>query len=378
MILESENGGNAVKQRHYFYLILAFIGELSVLGQWALFRHSLPVSEMVLLVLFMVLPILYVIPYIFSESLPPAVTRGMTRFAGYWFSFSYYATMLLIPGLLLWLGAQLVGRDDLWQTTISVYYSAFAFTLTWLIFVVGLWRGHHHIVRTVDIVTDKPISRDFSIAFVSDIHLGAVLGTSFSRQLTRDVNRCRPDLVLMGGDIIDGDLQYVLKEDSFSGFEGLEAPAGVFAVMGNHDTYGENLALEAERLGRYGVQVLNGNVVSPIPGVMLFGREDYYIAPAAPVRKADSEAFSIFMEHEPMHIHQAAEAGWDLHVSGHTHAGQFWPNRLVTGRLFALDYGTRKFEQMTAMVSSGYGAWGALFRLGPAPEVVVIRVRKAQ
>lgn len=183
-------------------------------------------------------------------------------------------------------------------------------------------------------------------------------------------------MVLMGGDIIDGDLQYVLREDSFSGFEGLKAPAGVFAVMGNHDTYGENLALEAEVLGRHGVRVLNGDVVTPIPGVTLFGREDYYIAPAAPVRKADEAAFSIFMEHEPMHIHQAAEAGWDLHVSGHTHAGQFWPNRLVTSRLFALDYGSRTFGKMTAMVSSGYGAWGALFRIGPPPEVVLIRVHK--
>ncbi|WP_298637286.1 metallophosphoesterase [uncultured Megasphaera sp.] len=365
-----------MKQRHYFYLILAFIGELSVLGQWALFRHSLPVPEMPLLALFMVLPILYVIPYVFSESLPPMVTRGLTRFAGYWFSFSYYATMLLIPGLLLWIVTQLMGRNDLWQGTVSVYYSAFAFGLTWLLLAVGAWIGHHQVVRTVDIETDKAIDRDFSIAFVSDIHLGAVLGTSFSRQLTQDVNACRPDMVLMGGDIIDGDLQYVLREDSFSGFEGLKAPAGVFAVMGNHDTYGENLALEAEVLGRHGVRVLNGDVVTPIPGVTLFGREDYYIAPAAPVRKADEAAFSIFMEHEPMHIHQAAEAGWDLHVSGHTHAGQFWPNRLVTSRLFALDYGSRTFGKMTAMVSSGYGAWSALFRIGPPPEVVLIRVHK--
>ena len=235
-----------MKQRHYFYLILAFIGELSVLGQWALFRHSLPVPEMPLLALFMVLPILYVIPYVFSEVLPPVITRGLTRFAGYWFSFSYYATMLLIPGLLLWIVTQLMGHDDLWQGTVSVYYSAFAFGFTWLLLAVGAWIGHHQVVRTVDIETDKAIDRDFSIAFVSDIHLGAVLGTSFSRQLTRDVNACRPDMVLMGGDIIDGDLQYVLREDSFSGFEGLKAPASVFAVMGNHDTYGENLALEAE------------------------------------------------------------------------------------------------------------------------------------
>lgn len=126
-----------MKQRHYFYLILAFIGELFVIGQWSLFRHSLPIPEMPLLAIFMALPVLYVIPYVFSAVLPPLVTRGLTRFAGYWFSFSYYATMLLIPGLLLWIAAQLMGRNDLWQGTISVYYSAFAFALSWLLLAIG-------------------------------------------------------------------------------------------------------------------------------------------------------------------------------------------------------------------------------------------------
>ena len=110
---------------------------------------------MPLLAIFMALPVLYVIPYVFSAVLPPLVTRGLTRFAGYWFSFSYYATMLLIPGLLLWIAAQLMGRNDLWQGTISVYYSAFAFALSWLLLAIGAWRGHHQIVRTVDIETDK-------------------------------------------------------------------------------------------------------------------------------------------------------------------------------------------------------------------------------
>lgn len=369
--------GILLKQRHYFYFILALIGELSIWGQWALFRHILPVRQDVLLGLMALLPVVYAMPYILSDRLPARVTRGLARFGGYWFAFSYYATLLLVPGLVLWLLCQMGGLDDVWQSSMAVYYSAIALGLTWLLLAVGAWRGHHHVVRTIDIVTDKPIARDFSLAFVSDIHLGPVLGLDFSRQLRRDLNDVHADMVLIGGDIIDGNLKYVLYEGSFSGLEGIQAPAGVYAVMGNHDTYGEDLPLEEMALSRCGIRCLNGEAVHPLPGVVLFGREDYYCAPSAPVEAAPEQAFSIFMEHEPLHIVQAAEKGWDLHVSGHTHAGQFWPNRWVIRRLFALDYGLKSFQQLTAVVSSGYGAWGELFRLGPAPEIVWIRVRRA-
>ena len=75
-----------------------------------------------------------------------------------------------------------------------------------------------------------------------------------------------------------------------------------------------------------------------------------------------------------MHIEAAAKAGYDLYLAGHTHAGQFWPIRHFVKRMFLLDYGAELFGKMTAVVSSGYGAWGPLFRLGVAPEIVVVQI----
>lgn len=79
-----------------------------------------------------------------------------------------------------------------------------------------------------------------------------------------------------------------------------------------------------------------------------------------------------------MHIEAAAKAGYDLYLAGHTHAGQFWPIRHFVKRMFLLDYGAELFGKMTAVVSSGYGAWGPLFRLGVAPEIVVVQVRNGK
>ena len=55
---------------------------------------------------------------------------------------------------------------------------------------------------------------------------------------------------------------------------------------------------------------------------------------------------------------EAAKAGHDLFLAGHTHGGQFWPNRYFTKRAFDLDYGVKRYGNMMAYVTSGYGMWG--------------------
>ena len=81
------------------------------------------------------------------------------------------------------------------------------------------------------------------------------------------------------------------------------------------------------------------------------------------------------MEHEPRRIEKASEEGYDLYFAGHTHAGQLLPNRLITRKMYALDYGSRLFGKMLATVSSGYGLWGVPLRSGPRPEIVIITIQ---
>ena len=124
------------------------------------------------------------------------------------------------------------------------------------------------------------------------------------------------------------------------------------------------------------MRCLRGGTVHLAAGVSLVGLEDYRIAPHAQFPQAELDAFTIAMEHEPLRIEQASSRGMDLYFAGHTHAGQFWPNRFVTRRIFPLDYGARHFGRLLAIVSSGYGAWGQRFRIGPAPEIVLVKVVK--
>lgn len=367
-----------MKHRYTFYWILWGLGELSGLGQWLLLRWALPVPEHELLLTFSLLPFVYLVPNILGNHLPLNVTRLLARIGGYWFIYGYYMTLLLLPAFAVWLVclAQPFGLSlDWWHTVFSVYYGRASLLGLAALLAVGSWRARHPVVHRIEMKTEKPIERAFSVAFASDIHLGAVLGHSFAAELRRDMMNLQPDLILFGGDIIDGDLGYVLRDKSFKGFAGLKAPWGVYAVFGNHDTYGMNLSKEQKRLKQNGVRCLRGGTVHLVAGVSLVGMEDYMIAPHAQFPQAEPDAFTIAMEHEPLRIEQAASRGMDLYFAGHTHAGQFWPNRFVTRRIFALDYGAKRFGHLLAIVSSGYGAWGQIFRLGPAPEIVLVNVK---
>lgn len=368
-----------MKHRYQFYWILWGFGELSGLGQWLLLRGALPIPAGWLLLMMLVLPFVYLVPNIFARHLPLVMTRFLARIGGYWFVYGYYATILLVPAFIVWLicllhpfGLTLAW----WHGVFAVFYGRGMLLVILMLLFIGARRARHPIVRSVQLTTTKPIERDFSVAFASDIHLGAVLGAPFTRKLRDDLMALQPDLVLLGGDLIDGNLEYVLWDKSFSGFDGLKAPWGVYAVFGNHDTYGLDLRKEQHRLFSYGIRCLRGQTARLAAGVTLTGMEDYMIAPHAEFPQLDEEDFHIVMEHEPLRIEQAASRGASLYFAGHTHAGQFWPNRMVTRRIFALDYGAAFFGSLLAIVSSGYGAWGQLFRLGPAPEIVLVHVKR--
>ena len=272
-----------MKHRYTFYWILWGLGELSGLGQWLLLRWALPVPEHELLLTFSLLPFVYLVPNILGNHLPLNVTRLLARIGGYWFIYGYYMTLLLLPAFAVWLVclAQPFGLSlDWWHTVFSVYYGRASLLGLAALLAVGSWRARHPVMHRIEMETEKPIERAFSVAFASDIHLGAVLGHSFAAELRRDMMNLQPDLILFGGDIIDGDFGYVLRDKSFKGFAGLKAPWGVYAVFGNHDTYGMNLSKEQKRLKQNGVRCLRGGTVHLVAGVSLGRLHD---CPARPV-----------------------------------------------------------------------------------------------
>lgn len=363
-------------KRNIFYLILGILGAISGYFQWHLFQNAwLFLNESPWVFLFVLAPCLFVIPHTLSDYLPLWLEQLLGRVGGYYFFGAYYATLFLFPFCLakiLFLMPALAP----WQTPFLTAYAQGAAAAIMFVLAAGYWRGHHSIVRRIDVTTNKPILREFTLAFASDIHLGPSIGPAFAKRMVADLNELQADLVLFGGDIIDGDLQTVLREHSLEALAGIKAVWGVYAVLGNHDHYGFDILLERQLLQEAGLTILSGKTVYPAEGVAITGVMDARYHTEEPVIPQVHEAFHIVMEHEPIHISEAANAKGDLYLAGHTHAGQFWPQRNLVRKVFPFDYGIEFVKQLTAIVTSGYGAWGARFRLGPAPEIVLVTVKK--
>lgn len=129
---------------------------------------------------------------------------------------------------------------------------------------------------------------------------------------------------------------------------------------------------------RIGVTILLDESVKVDDSFYLVGRKD----------KTDSNRFSmeellgkidlsspiIVMDHQPGEIKHAKMHGADLILSGHTHRGQMAPNHLITRKMFELDWGYMKKNQLHTIVSSGYGFWGPPLRIGSRSEIVQIDI----
>ena len=362
------------KRRYLFYLVVGFIGALVSLAQWPMYAAAFSILDNFTgMIIFALSPLLFVIPYVGALALPLRLVKFLTPMGGYWFVATYYGLLALIPYYFIKVITVFTGSDSL-AVILPVYGRVWVFILG-LILLYGYYKATHPVYRYVDVQSDK-VDGEVTIAFLSDIHLGAVLGKPFVQKLKVRLEQLGAQIVLFGGDIIDGNLSFVLKDGSLNGFAQLGRGQGRYmAVLGNHDYYGMNVDKERQVLEAGGIECLIDERKDTGGGISITGAADYLLGNGDDVPIAAPGQFNVFVEHEPVRIEQAALQNYDLYVSGHTHAGQFWPNRLGTRHMFLFDYGTRFIGKMTAVVSSGYGSWGALFRTGPSPEIVVIRIK---
>lgn len=366
-----------MKNRFSFFIYLGIFGIVLGIGEFFMYRQGLPLLNANWTVaIFMLLPFTFVIPNTVPNKLHPTVSRVLSFIGGYWFIFSYYSLFLLILYALFY-GISQIGQQQLVWQQYSGIFAATGFVFILLTIIAGSWNAFHPVYRKVEVLTKKHLPHGITIAFASDIHLGTILGQSYSEKLAKNLNAIGADLVLLGGDIIDGNLEFVLKDESYKNLKNINAPLGTYAVYGNHDYYGENTQKEQAILASCGITFLKDESILLAENICVTGLDDFLYNPRNKIPAPQSEFFNILVDHEPWRIKEAAKIGYDLYLAGHTHAGQFYPNSIVTNKIYDLDYGSKYFEQMLAIVSNGYGFWGIPVRVGPAPEIVIISIRSS-
>lgn len=250
----------------------------------------------------------------------------------------------------------------------------------------GLWvvfRGP--LVTEVEVpIRGLPVRMDgFRLVHLSDIHLGETVGIRYLERIASVVDPLEADLVVVTGDLTDernGGDGYGLGR-----IAGFRSRFGVWACTGNHEVYaGGQQAVEAiERAGirvlRQSHEVIEGGLV--LAGIddptFLGGRGALPEAIGAALAGAPAGLPIVLLAHQPLAVREAAEAGVDLMLCGHTHGGQMppflWLNRLV----YRYMQGWHRVDGMALSVSRGTGYWGPPMRIGAPGEVLLYRLRSA-
>ncbi len=301
-----------------------------------------------------------------------------------------YLTALYCAGNLLGLATRVLGGPvrTLWQV---LWLEGMT---PWLLTALIWWWGRRRALRlcttTYRLTTEKPLPGGrLTIVQLSDLHPNPKAAMHRGRipELRAAVEACRPDLLVLTGDVFD---EFTAPEEfaAFCALLGeLQAPLGKYYVLGNHDLFHhwrepsfDRAALETA-MARAGVRILEDAAVLA-GGVRIVGRKDYLYTGGRRFAAADlmpggpDDRYTVWLDHEPRDFKNAAAAGADLILSGHTHGGQVWPAGAVgMAARNERNYGRKRVgETCTAIVSGGTGTWGYRFRTQGKTEIVRVEV----
>ena len=214
------------------------------------------------------------------------------------------------------------------------------------------------------------------IGLLTDIHRSRWVSHADVAAAVHLVMQSRPDIIVLGGDYVTwGDRQYVGR--AAESLAGLDAPHGVFAILGNHDDDHDMPAALTAR----GIEVLRDartrlNIRQEsleLAGIRFWTRRPADIA--AVLRGASGT--TLLLAHDPRRVGDAAGLGVPLVLSGHTHGGQVVLPGLgaIAAQKFPVVAGVARQGRTTLFVSRGVGTVYVPVRINCPPEVAILTLR---
>jgi hypothetical protein len=341
--------GNYIHYRSIYWILLVFLASSYFLGRWG------------------------------NHHQPGVISDGLIWIGSYWMAFFLYALLVnVLIDLVVHMDKMGGFLPDYIRQSGSVI-AAGIFLLIMVGLVYGTVNANRPVTNQYHIIIPKQAGERESlhVVMVSDIHLGNIVGRNRLIELTERVNRLNPEIVLLVGDIIDGDIRPFQKQEMGEILKSMRAPLGVYAVAGNHEYLGGQYRQLLAALENSGVIVLRDQSLL-LDDFCLVGRDDKFSRLRKPLAEllevTDRRYPIILMDHNPTDIEESVINRVDLHFSGHTHRGQFWPLHLFTDRIFAQDWGYLRRDETQVIVSNGYGTWGPPIRIGNHPEIVDVMI----
>jgi len=246
--------------------------------------------------------------------------------------------------------------------------------------------------RTASVVAvDVPIPglpaalEGFTIAQISDLHVGPTIKSRYVQAIVNRVNSLRPDMVAVTGDLVDGSVAEL--GDHVAPLKDLVSRHGTFVVTGNHEYYAGAHAW-IDELRRLDLTVLMNEHVVLQHGagqMVVAGVADWSAHHFDPTHRSDPVAaiagapeqacVRVLLAHQPRTAMLAAGAGYHLQLSGHTHGGQFFPWNFFVPLQQPFTAGLHKLNDLWVYTSRGTGYWGPPKRFGAPSEITFLRLK---
>nr|XP_004662131.2 transmembrane protein with metallophosphoesterase domain [Jaculus jaculus]XP_044992867.1 transmembrane protein with metallophosphoesterase domain [Jaculus jaculus] len=303
--------------------------------------------------------------------------------------------------LLAWHSGRVVGSLD--KTRKLVLRPALAVVVTTVLSTIGLLNAAQPpAVKTVDVPIHQlpPSMNGLKIVLLSDIHLGPTVGRTKMEMFVRMVNRLKPDITVIVGDLSDSEAS-VLRT-AVAPLGQLRSRLGTYFVTGNHEYYTSDVGNWFKLLGSLRVHPLhNENVRIAAPRdqrgegteeewICLAGVDDieadilHYAGHGMDLAKAlegcSADHATILLAHQPLAAKRALQARPDINLilSGHTHAGQIFPWNVAAYLLNPFFAGLYQVAQTTFVyVSPGTAYYGIPMRLGSRAEITELILWRA-
>ena len=350
----------------------------------------------------------WLIPFTLVSLLPVAgalmpdspVKFALQAAGNVWLGFYVYFGGLLVTLMLLGLILSKLSRGRLAQG-----WHGGMLCLSVLVSLVLLVYGLHHAQQTVvvsyDLDVDKPAAEPgeaMNLVLIGDLHLSVNSRLSTTQRMVELINAENPDVVVIAGDIFTSTYAGLSHPEQYAeALRGIQAQYGVYAVYGNHDVEEPLLggfpltpirqAFRIRQMEQFfddsGFITLADEVVTLPNGVQLVGRIDGEKAgdgttnrlnAAELLKDVDPERPVLVLQHEPKEFKALGEAGADVALCGHTHAGQIFPGNLIVPLFNENAWGYRRLHDVDTYVTAGVGYYGPPLRVGTDSEVTVIHM----
>ncbi len=212
------------------------------------------------------------------------------------------------------------------------------------------------------------------VVFVADFHIQQSTNPHYVERFVRKVNALKPDIMLYGGDIVEGDAENETSDAIESALRKIQTTYGAYGVLGNHEFYGRQE--KGTFFDKAQIFLLRDTVLKIGDAFYLAGRYDQHFRQ----RKSVSEILQnrpldlpvILLDHRPTRFAEVSQTPVDVQFSGHTHNGQLFPINYIIHRMYELSWGYKKINNTHFFVTSGLRLWGPPVKTAGKSEIMLV------